>query len=137
MIAFLAHFLIVLAAWTVAVKYAFPVGYALWEGSPPGRYVMVDFWWVVHLWLAWALLRWRTYTYSLAIFVSVAEIVIVVTKFVLFLAEPRWDIWTASWFVNKCFVLAVFVLMLGYFVTRGSELRAERPDRSDLGRASP
>ena len=34
MIAFLAHFLIVLAAWTVTIKFLFPLAYALAEGAP-------------------------------------------------------------------------------------------------------
>jgi hypothetical protein len=116
MIAFLAHFLIVLAAWTVTIKFLFPIAYALAEGAPVGTYVYWDFWWVVHLWLAWALLRWQPYTYTLAIGVSAVEIAIIVTKFALFLADPDWTIWTTNWFINKLFVLACFCLMLPYFV---------------------
>lgn len=123
MIAFLAHFLFVLAAWTVTIKFAFPVAYALAEGEPVGTYVYWDFWWVVHLGLGWALLNWRHYTYPLAVGVSVLEIVIVVTKFALFLAEPAWTIWTTNWFINKLFVLACFVLMLAYFLAYGARLR--------------
>ncbi len=56
------------------------------------------------------------YTFGLALTVSVVEIIIVVTKFVLFLSAPQWDIWRTNWFINKCFVLACFVLLLGYLV---------------------
>jgi hypothetical protein len=111
-IVFIAHFLIVLAAWTVTIKFAFPVAYALAEGVPPGTYIYWDFWWVVHLWLAWALLRWPPYTYALALCVSALEIAIIVTKFALFLADPEWTIWTTNWFINKLFVLACFCLLL-------------------------
>ena len=45
---------------------------------------------------------------------SVVEIAIVVTKFVVFLSAPQWDIWRTNWFINKVFVLACFVLLLGY-----------------------
>src|SRR5919106_5407001 len=88
MIVFLAHFLIVLAAWTVTIKFLFPIAYALGEGAPLDTYIYWDFWWVVHLWLAWALLRWQPYAYALALGVSTVEIAIVVTKLVLFLADP-------------------------------------------------
>jgi hypothetical protein len=114
--AFLAHFLIVLAAWTVTIKFLFPIAYALGEGAPIATYIYWDFWWVVHLWLAWALLRWQPYTYALAIGVSALEIAIIVTKFALFLADPEWTIWTTNWFINKLFVLACFCLMLPHFV---------------------
>lgn len=112
MITFLAHFLIVLAAWTVTIKFAFPVVFAWFEGVPLATYVYWDFWWVVHLWLAWALLTARSYARAAALGVAVVEILIIVTKFALFLAAPEWTIWTTNWFVNKLFVLACFVLML-------------------------
>lgn len=127
MIGFLAHLLIVLAAWTVTIKFLFPIGYALAYGLPLGTHIYWDFWWVVHLWLAWALLRWKPYTWLLAIGVSAAEILIVVTKLALFLAAPAWTIWTTNWFVNKLFVLLCFCLMLPYFVLRRRDLQSERP----------
>ena len=122
MIVFLAHFLVVLAAWTVTIKFLFPVSIALSEGIPVGTYIYWDFWWVVHLWLAWALLRWPSYTVLLAVGVSIAEIAIVVTKLTLFLAEPEWTIWTTNWFINKLFVLICFCLMLSYFALQGRRL---------------
>jgi hypothetical protein len=64
---FLAHFLILLAAWTVTIKFLFPVAFALAEGAPLTRYIYWDFWWVIHLWLAWALLRRPPYTTALAL----------------------------------------------------------------------
>jgi hypothetical protein len=76
----------------------------------------------VHLWLASALLRWRSYTWLAAIMVSAVEITIVVTKFAWFLAAPDWTIWTTNWFVNKLFVLLCFGLMLPYLVLRRREL---------------
>lgn len=123
MIAFLAHFLIVLAAWTVTIKFLFPIAYALGHGAPVGTYIYWDFWWVVHLWLASALLRWPPYTFALAIGISTLEITIILTKFALFLAAPEWTIWTTNWFINKLFVLACFCLMLPYFVIYRRDLR--------------
>jgi hypothetical protein len=123
MIPFLAHFLFVLAGWTVTIKYAFPIAYALWEGSPVTSYIYLDFWWVIHLWLGWSLLNWRRHTFALAIAVSVVEIAIIVTKFAIFLAAPEWTIWTTNWFINKLFVLACFCLMLFHFTVHRARLR--------------
>ncbi len=127
MIPFLAHFLFVLAAWTLTIKFAFPVAYALAAGLPAGTHVYWDFWWVVHLWLGWALLNWQRYTFALTITVSIAEIAIIVTKFALFLSAPEWTIWRTNWFINKLFVLACFILLLAYFLANIQRLRRLTP----------
>jgi hypothetical protein len=132
---FFAHFLFILAAWTLVIKFIFPVAFALAEGAPLGRYVMLDFWWVAHIWLGWALLTQPRYTYALALVVAVVEIIIIVTKFALFLPAPEWTIWRTNWFINKCFVLACFVGLLCYLLTSARESR--RPSaRGDLARQS-
>lgn len=135
MTVFLAHFLFVLAAWTVVIKYLFPVAYALAHGLAPATHVYLDFWPVAHVWLGWALLARPRYTYALALAVAVLEIVIVVTKFVLFLGEPQWTIWTTNWFVNKLFVLGCFVLMLGHLLVRRQDY-APRGASAQGGRKS-
>ena len=124
MIPFLAHYLYLLAAWTLLIKFAFPVVWALAHVQPPLSHVLWDLWWVVHIALGWSLLHWRPYTWPLAVGVSVAEIVIVTTKFVLFLSAPEWTIWRTNWFINKVFVLACFVLLLWVLMARRDELRA-------------
>jgi hypothetical protein len=124
--AFLAHFLFVLAAWTVVIKYLFPMAYAAAEGVPPLTYVYADLWPVVHVWLGWSLLHWSRYTFALASTVSVVEIVIVVSKFVLFLAQPEWTIWRTNWFINKLFVLGCFVLLLGWLLVNARALLPRR-----------
>jgi hypothetical protein len=125
---FLAHFLFILAAWTVVIKYLFPMAYALGEGVPVATYVFLDFWPVAHVWVGWLLLHWSRWTVPVALLVSVAEIAIVVTKFALFLSAPQWTIWRTNWFINKLFVLAVFVLLLGWLLRSWSRLPgAARP----------
>jgi hypothetical protein len=124
MLAFLAHFLFILAAWTLVIKYIFPAAYALAHGEPIATYVSWDFWWVAHIWLGWALLHWQPYTFALAIVISMAEIVIVVTKFVLFLSAPEWTMWRTNWFINKCFVLGCFALLLFYLLANAKRLRS-------------
>jgi hypothetical protein len=121
---FLAHFLFILAAWTVVIKYLFPMAYALAEGAPLTTYVFLDFWPVVHVWVGWLLLNWSRWTVPVALVSSVAEIGIVVTKFALFLSAPEWTIWRTNWFINKLFVLVVFVLLLGWLVANWSRLPA-------------
>ncbi|MFN0038414.1 MAG: hypothetical protein ACKVP2_02745 [Burkholderiales bacterium] len=122
---FFAHFLFLLAAWTLVIKYLFPAAMAFNEGLPILTYVMWDFWWVAHIWLGWALITLPRYTVPLAVTVSVVEIVIVVTKFVMFLSAPQWDIWRTNWFINKCFVLACFILLLGYLIWSRGELKGQ------------
>lgn len=51
------------------------------------------------------------------------EIVIIVTKFYLFLSDPVWNIWKMNWFVNKVFVLSCFIMMLVYFLKNRVELK--------------
>ena len=69
MLTFLAHALIVLAAWTVTIKYLFPIAFALAEGVPLATYVYWDLWPVAHVWMAWALLvrPHPRYTFALAV----------------------------------------------------------------------
>ena len=123
MTVFLAHFLFVLAAWTVVIKYLFPIAYAYAyaHGLALSTHIYLDFWPVAHVWLGWALLVRPRYTHALALVVAVLEVGIVVTKFVLFLGEPQWTIWTTNWFVNKLFVLGCFVMLLGHLLVRREE----------------
>ena len=127
MTVFLAHFLFVLAAWTVVVKYLFPVTWAVVHGLPPATHVYLDLWPVFHVWLGWALLARPRYLYALALVVALLEIGIVATKFAFFLMAPEWTIWTTNWFVNKLFVLGCFVLMLGHLLLRRRDYAPARP----------
>jgi len=121
---FIAHFLCILAAWTIVIKYLFPIAYALAEGSPAGTYVFLDFWPVAHLVLAWSLLNWRRWTFAFALVVSVAEIAIIVTKFAIFFSAPEWTIWRTNWFINKLFVFGCFVWLLAFLLLNAKRLRS-------------
>ena len=87
-------------------------------GDPQRR----ELWPVVHVWLGWSLLRWQAYTFEFAVGVCIAEIVIVVSKFVMFLAAPEWDIWRTNWFINKIFVLGCFVMLLTWLIANRKRL---------------
>ncbi len=117
-ITFLAHLLFVLAAWSVFIKYVFPVVFALFSGEAWSTWVFWDLWPIAHVWLGWVLLAQPWYTRWLAAGMAVVEIVIIVTLFGLFLADPEWTIWRTNWFVNKVFVLTAFALILATVVYR-------------------
>lgn len=113
----LAHWLVLLALWTLLIKFVFPIAYDKAYGHATGTHIMWDFWWVAHLILAWSLTHWSAITYRLAMIVSVAEIVIIVVKFYTFFStlDPSgasWTVWRTNWFINKVFVLACFIVLL-------------------------
>ncbi len=121
MIRFLAHGLIILAVWTLVIKFVFPIIYDAHYAHPLGTHIYWDFWWVVHLLLAWAMLTQHRLYRSVGIAVSVAEIVIIVVKFGYFFRAPDWTIWQTNWFINKVFVLSCFVLLLVTLLRRHRE----------------
>lgn len=121
---FLAHLFVILVAWTIFIKYLFPIGFALATNEAWATYVYWDLWPVAHLWLAWALLARPWYTRLLATGMSVVEILIITTLFIGFLADPEWSIWRTNWFVNKVFVVTAFVLVLGTALFRPESLKA-------------
>ncbi|MCW8128463.1 hypothetical protein [Microbulbifer halophilus] len=125
--AFLAHLLFILAAWTVFIKYLFPIGFALANGAPWNNHIYWDLWPLAHIWLGWALLAQPRYVRALAIGMSVVEIIIIVALFIQFLADPEWSIWRTNWFVNKVFVLACFVLVLITALCRPDSLKPRSP----------
>ncbi|MFW5824539.1 MAG: hypothetical protein ACOCVV_06210 [Marinobacter sp.] len=131
---FLAHLFLVLVAWTVFIKYLFPVGFALAGGEAWTTYIYWDLWPLAHLWLAWALLARPRYTRMLAIGMAVVEIVIIVTLFTRFLADPEWSIWRTNWFVNKVFVLVSFVLVLGTALVCPGALKGHQRQKSSSSR---
>jgi len=118
---FFAHWLMLLAAWTLVIKFIFPLIYDAAYGQPIGSHLYWDFWWVIHLWLAWALYRQSRYWWWFAVVVSGMEIGIISIKFMLFLRQPEWTIWQSNWFINKVFVLSCFVLLLIYCLYRREE----------------
>lgn len=106
----LAYPLFFLALYTLIVKFMNPLIFFA-AGGAGGAPVMWDFWWAVHLFLGFCLLRRERFAWALALIVSVAEIAIIVIKFRIFLRSPVIDFWTLSWYVNKCFVLTYFVCL--------------------------
>lgn len=125
-IRFFAHFLFILAAWTIVIKYVFPVTYAIHNELAIGTHVYLDAWPLVHVWLGWSLLNWQRYTFQFAVGVCIAEIIIIASKFVLFLASPEWTIWRTNWFINKIFVLGCFVMLLTWLLANARAIHTLR-----------
>lgn len=121
---FFAHFLFLLSAWTLTIKWILPVVWAIGENAPLTTYIWWDFWWVVHIWLGCSLLFGSRYLLGFVYIVSILEICIVVTKFGLFFSSPEWSMWTMNWFVNKVFVLICFVMLLSHAVVRKGDYTA-------------
>jgi len=142
---FLAHTLFLLAAWTVFIKYLFPLAFALAEKATWDSYIYWDLWPVAHVWLGWALLTRPGYTRVLAIGMSLVEIVIIVSLFTVFLSDPEWSIWRTNWFINKVFVLTCFVLVLAMALWHPERLGppavdkelAEKPEPGHDHRSDP
>lgn len=114
----MGRLLYVSAAWTLAIKYLMPIGWALWLGEPLTRFIFFwDAWWVAHLAVGWGLVRGKRGIWIYALLLALAEIAIIATKLVLFVLEPAFDFWTANWFVNKCWLLVYFSFSL-YWLSR-------------------
>ena len=108
---FLAAWLFLVDIWTVLIKFLFPVMYALNYGEEILSYIMWDFWWIAHLWLAYSFLNISRYTFYIGSLISVAELIIIVFKLYLFFMSPQWTIWNTNWMINKVIVLILFIFI--------------------------
>lgn len=126
-VTFLAHLLFLLAAWSLFIKYLFPIAYALHAGEPWATHVFWDLWPLAHVWLGWALLARPWYVRRLALAMSAVEIAIILVLLAGFLSAPDWTMWRANWFVNKVFVLIAFALVLATALARPDALRSRSP----------
>ncbi len=100
-----------IALWTVFIKFGFPIMYALNYGESFTRFVMWDFWWVAHLWLAWSFLNISHKTYYIGLLICFLELIIILYKLYNFFESPNWSIWDTSWMINKIFVLGLFLFI--------------------------
>ena len=113
--------LVVMAVWTLVIKYVAPVLWAAAErsaGRDAAAPIMWDFWWVAHLALAGLLWTGHRLARPVGYAVAIVEILIVAAKFALFLRAPEWTFWTLLWFTNKVYVLGFFLLFLAALVRR-------------------
>ena len=114
--------LVVMATWTLVIKYLAPALYFVAEraaGRPLERApVMWDFWWVAHLGLAWLLWRRHPLVRIAGLGVAAVEIVIVAVKLALYFGHPDLSFWRLLWFTNKLYVLGFFVFLLAFLLGR-------------------
>jgi hypothetical protein len=114
--------LVVMATWSLVIKFLAPVLYVLSERAagraPEAVPVMWDFWWVAHLALASLLWRRHPRARVAGIVIAVAEIAIVTIKFIIYLRRPDLSFWRLLWFTNKVYVLAFFTVLLIVLVRR-------------------
>jgi len=127
--------LVVMIAWTLAVKYLVPWCWALAErlaGNPAAPApVMWDLWPLAHAAVALALWRAARWGWGLALAVALAEIAVVAGKFALFLRAPDWTFWRLLWFTNKVYVLGFFVVLAAWLLGSGG-----RRWRNEISRAA-
>ena len=113
--------LVVMATWTVVIKFLAPTLYFVAEEAagrtPPGIPIMWDFWWVAHLSLAWLLWRRHPMAWQAGVAVSACEVVIVVVKLAFYLRRPNLSFWKLLWLTNKVYVLIFFLFMLALLLS--------------------
>jgi len=115
--------LVVMATWTVVIKYLAPCLWAVSERAA-GRAdatapVMWDFWWVAHLTLAWLLWRGHPLARPAGLVIAPVEIAIVAVKLALFARSPDASFWKLLWLTNKIYVLGFFIVFLAVLWRRG------------------
>ena len=113
--------LVVMATWTLVIKYAAPLLWAASEraaGRAAVAPILWDFWWVAHLALAWLLWNGHRLARTAGYAIASIELAIVVVKFVLFLRAPEWTFWRLLWFTNKIYVLGFFAFVLAALLRR-------------------
>ena len=108
---FLAAWLLLMAGWTIFIKFLFPIFYAVNYGNDIFTYIMWDFWWVAHIWLAYSFLNISRYTFIVGSIISIAELIIIILKLYLFFNSPLWNIWDTNWMINKVIMLILFLLI--------------------------
>ena len=108
---FLAAWLFLMAGWTLFIKFLFPFIYAINYGEDPLLYIMWDFWWIAHIWLAYSFLNISRYTFLIGSIIAFAELIIIIIKLYLFFKSPQWNIWDTNWMINKTFMLILFILI--------------------------
>ena len=79
---------------------------------------MWDLWWVFHYLLAYWILKRKPGAWFFAMGVSLAELVIIVVKFFLFLQNPVFNFWSTNWVINKSLLLVYFTFLLSYLMRK-------------------
>lgn len=106
-------FLYFFAAYTVTIKYLMPVAWAAIEQAPLLAHIYFwDAWWILHIAVGFGLCRRTKGIWPWAFLLAIAEIIIIVTKFVFYFASPNTSFWHLNWLVNKSLLLIYFFVFL-------------------------
>ena len=107
--------LVVMATWTLVIKYVAPLLWALSEtlaGRHAAAPIMWDFWWVAHLALARLIYLRQPVMWAAGTIIASVEILIVAVKLALYFRAPDFTFWNLLWLTNKMYVLVFFVWFL-------------------------
>ena len=119
---FMSSWLVMLGAWTILIKYVFPVIYSLVYQQALTANIMWDFWWVAHFWLAYSFLIPSRKTFVVGMIIAISEFFIITYKLAVFYFDPVWNIWQTNWLINKIFVLFTFIMIIGLLLKNRKEL---------------
>lgn len=108
----IASWLVLIVIWTLLIKFIFPITYSLYYEETLTKYIMWDFWWIAHLWLANSFLYLSKNTYYLGILICISELIIIIYKLSVFFIAPQWNIWDTNWMINKIMVLFLFIIII-------------------------
>jgi len=117
-----SSWLVMLGAWTILIKYIFPIIYSLVYQQALTSNIMWDFWWVAHFWLAYSLLNPSRKTFVVGMIIGISEFFIITYKLTVFYFDPVWSIWQTNWLINKIFVLFTFIMIIGLLLKNRKEL---------------
>jgi hypothetical protein len=107
----ISSWLVLIVLWTLLIKFIFPVTYALYYEENFTKYIMWDFWWIAHLWLANSFLNLSKNTYYVGLLICIFELIIIIYKLGVFFISPQWNIWDTNWMINKIIVLFLFIFI--------------------------
>tara|TARA_B110000116_G_C16489024_1_gene426041 strand:- start:24 stop:455 length:432 start_codon:yes stop_codon:yes gene_type:complete len=113
----ISSWLVLIVLWTLLIKFIFPVTYALYYEENFTKYIMWDFWWIAHLWLANSFLNLSKNTYYVGLLICISELIIIIYKLGVFFISPQWNIWETNWMINKIIVLFLFIFITVILLT--------------------
>ncbi len=99
------------AVWAIALQFVFPLLFARREGVSASAFIRWDFWWAVHLALAWQLCRPGSMTRIFAVVVTWLEIAILGVRLALFLFSDVSTFWTVSLAWNRLALVLLFLAL--------------------------
>lgn len=104
--------LYVFAFYTLIIKYIMPIAASVMHDVEWTTYIYFwDAWWLFHMIIGYCLIKQKKGVWIWALLLTLAEIVIITWKFILYLPNPNFDIWHLNWFINKCFLIVYFWVM--------------------------